>query len=73
MGEYGLTEEYKRILREEGYVEFTEIQKLSIPHIVRGYHTLIIAPTGSGKTEAALIPIMYMASNYRDVKGILAL
>ncbi|MCS7112342.1 MAG: DEAD/DEAH box helicase [Candidatus Bathyarchaeota archaeon] len=73
MAEYGLTEEYMSILREEGYVEFTEIQELSLPYIVGGYHTLIIAPTGSGKTEAALIPIMYMASNHRGIRGILAL
>ncbi len=73
MAEYMLTEEYRRILREEGYLEFTEIQKLAIPYILRGDHTLIIAPTGSGKTEAALIPIMDMASKYKDVKGVLAL
>ncbi|MEM2887463.1 MAG: DEAD/DEAH box helicase [Candidatus Bathyarchaeia archaeon] len=73
MDEYGLSEEYRKILRDEGYEEFTEIQKLAIPYIIDGYHTLIIAPTGSGKTEAALIPVMYMASKYRDMRGVLAL
>ncbi|MEM4462293.1 MAG: DEAD/DEAH box helicase, partial [Candidatus Bathyarchaeia archaeon] len=73
MDEYGLSEEYRKILRDEGYEEFTEIQKLAIPYIIDGYHTLIVAPTGSGKTEAVLIPVMYMASKYRDMRGVLAL
>jgi len=40
-----------------GFDSLTEIQKLAIPAILEGQNCLIIAPTGSGKTECATIPI----------------
>jgi len=40
-----------------GWVDLTDIQKEAIPVILNNEDSLIIAPTASGKTEAALIPI----------------
>jgi ATP-dependent Lhr-like helicase len=46
------------VLVRYGYGEPTPIQELAIPRILEGRHVLLVAPTGSGKTEAAMLPIM---------------
>ena len=40
-----------------GFENLTEIQKQAIPKILEEKNCLIIAPTGSGKTECATIPV----------------
>ena len=40
-----------------GWNDLNPIQRKAIPTVLKGENTLIIAPTASGKTEAALIPI----------------
>ena len=40
-----------------GFNKLTEIQKQAIPKILEQKNSLIIAPTGSGKTECSVIPI----------------
>ncbi|MCL5008187.1 MAG: DEAD/DEAH box helicase [Candidatus Marsarchaeota archaeon] len=37
---------------------FTEIQERAIPYIEAGDNCLIVSPTGSGKTETAMLPII---------------
>ncbi|KSW12350.1 hypothetical protein CF15_06310 [Pyrodictium occultum] len=47
----------QKVLARYGYIRLTEIQEKVIPEVLRGNHVLAIAPTGSGKTEAALFPV----------------
>ncbi|MCU7786424.1 DEAD/DEAH box helicase [Pyrobaculum sp. 3827-6] len=49
--------ELREAIRELGYTEPTPAQAAGIPRILSGAHILLIAPTGFGKTEAALFPI----------------
>lgn len=45
-------------LVRERFGELTPIQKLAIPPVLSGENVLILAPTGSGKTECALLPVL---------------
>ncbi|MBL7118756.1 DEAD/DEAH box helicase [Candidatus Bathyarchaeota archaeon] len=44
-------------MRENGLISPTEIQRLAIPAIFSSNNVLLVAPTGAGKTEAAMLPI----------------
>ncbi len=43
------------------FKEPTEVQRRAFPLVEKGENVLIIAPTGSGKTEAALLPLLSRA------------
>ncbi len=47
-----------KCLEELGYEKLSIVQAKAFEYIALNYTTIIVAPTGSGKTEAALIPIM---------------
>src|SRR5437870_2911024 len=52
------TSSVKILLETLGIPRLNEMQSLSIPRIRAATNLLIVAPTGSGKTEAALLPIL---------------
>ncbi len=55
----GLTEETLKALKEKGFEEPTEIQKLAIPRLLEeGTEIVGQAQTGTGKTAAFAIPIL---------------
>src|SRR5580658_1986790 len=45
-------------IRRRGIAEPTEIQRLAIPILHSNADALLISPTGTGKTEAALLPLL---------------
>lgn len=52
-----LNPKLREAIEELGYSSPTPVQKAAIPKVLSGAHVLIVAPTGFGKTEAALFPI----------------
>ncbi|MBS7643909.1 DEAD/DEAH box helicase [Candidatus Bathyarchaeota archaeon] len=48
----------QRAIKERGFSILTEPQVKAIPLILEGKNVLLIAPTGTGKTEAAFLPVL---------------
>lgn len=59
MEDLGLDPRIVAATRELGIESFTEPQLRAIPPILEGRHVLLVAPTGIGKTEAAVLPIFH--------------
>ncbi|MBQ7701607.1 MAG: DEAD/DEAH box helicase, partial [Candidatus Methanomethylophilaceae archaeon] len=66
----GLSTAIIDVLAEHGITEPTEPQKDAIPRIARGDNILLVAPTGIGKTEAAMLPILNAIYDSKGKKGI---
>ena len=60
------------LLNEQSILEPTLPQELAMPAILAGLNVLLIAPTGTGKTEAASLPIFHkiLAGNRQGIQAI---
>ena len=65
-----LSPSLKGLLQETGISSPTPPQAEAIPFIIQGENVLIIAPTGSGKTEAALLPLIDRMVGDENRQGI---
>lgn len=64
----------RRAIEDRGFYEPTDPQVKAIPLIMKGKNVLLIAPTGTGKTEAAFLPILDFILRLEEKKpGIKAL
>ncbi len=73
MDEFGkLHRQIKDPLSKFGFKKPTRIQRKGITGILKGENSLLIAPTGTGKTEAALLPIFsrYIEQERNEETGI---
>ncbi len=59
--ELKITRQFINALDDLGITEPTEIQKLSIPRVRSGQDVIGIAPTGTGKTAAYMLPLLQEA------------
>ncbi|MHC1567643.1 MAG: DEAD/DEAH box helicase [Candidatus Syntropharchaeia archaeon] len=67
-----LAEPIQEMLKESGFSDPTEPQERGIPLILEGKNLLLIAPTGTGKTEAAFLPVLHFLLRDRE-EGIRAI
>ena len=54
----GLDPRLAEAVARRGIREFTEIQRLAVPVLQGPADALLLSPTGTGKTEAALLPLL---------------
>ena len=52
------------------FSHLTEIQKKAMPLILKGDNVLLISPTGTGKTEAAFLPILEKIADSNPISPI---
>jgi ATP-dependent Lhr-like helicase len=68
-----LSQSVRDALSERGFTTPTEPQRRALPALTRGRDALVIAPTGSGKTETAMLPVLSAISEREPTHGIQAL
>jgi len=68
-----LHEDVRSALSERGFTAPTEPQRKAIPPLASGEHGLVVAPTGSGKTETAMLPVLSAITGRPPRHGIQAL
>ncbi len=49
----------RAVLEKRGFDEFSEIQMRAVPKLITGINAILIAPTGTGKTESAMLPVFH--------------
>lgn len=64
----------RALLEDEGFERPTAAQQAAIPRILAGEHVLLLAPTGMGKTESAILPLFELllrrTAAKQDERGI---
>ena len=49
----------RHTIAERGFEGLSEAQEIAVPEVIAGHHVLLIAPTGTGKTESAMLPVFH--------------
>jgi len=65
-----LVKPLRRLIEQRGFSKPTEPQERTIPLILEGKNVLLISPTATGKTEAALLPVLSMLLQEPRTPGI---
>jgi len=65
-----LVKPVRRLVEQKGFPKPTEPQEKTIPTILEGKNVLLISPTATGKTEAAILPVLSMLLQAPKTPGI---
>ncbi len=65
------SQKMQELINKKGFIEPTLPQKMGIPDIMKGTNILVIAPTGIGKTETAMLPLFDKISREQKPISIL--
>jgi len=65
-----LAEPVKRLVEEKGFMKPTDPQARAIKPILEGKNVLLIAATGTGKTEAAFLPVLSKLLEEKRIRGV---
>jgi ATP-dependent helicase Lhr and Lhr-like helicase len=68
-----LDERVRSCVTRRGFVGLSDAQVQAIPPILDGHNVILIAPTGTGKTESALLPVFSRLVSSPQTGGIRAL
>jgi len=63
--------EVREALSERGFSTPTEPQRRAIPALADGRNGLVVAPTGTGKTETAMLPVLNSIAEQGAPEGLL--
>ncbi|MBX5326428.1 MAG: DEAD/DEAH box helicase [Candidatus Bathyarchaeia archaeon] len=61
-----LVKPIRRLIEQKAFLKPTEPQAQTIPKILEGKNVLLISPTATGKTEAAILPVFNMLVQMPD-------
>jgi len=65
-----LDQRVQKLLENFSITKPTPIQRRAIPEIIRQKSVLLVSPTGSGKTEAAILPLMSNIVHRKRGEGV---
>lgn len=65
-----LVKPVRRLIERRGFPKPTEPQQKTIPIVLEGKNVLLISPTATGKTEAAVLPVLSMLLQAPKAPGI---
>jgi ATP-dependent Lhr-like helicase len=68
-----MNQRVQECIKKRGFTVLSDAQKQAIPLILNGNHVLLIAPTGTGKTESAMFPVFNELLSMPSGGGIKAL
>ncbi|RKX67272.1 MAG: hypothetical protein DRP42_00905 [Tenericutes bacterium] len=69
--QFNLKQELVEYLESKRFQDFTEVQRITIPAIIKNQQMLVESPTGTGKTLAFLLPLIQLIDENKGTQGVI--